>query len=251
MLDVKKLERRWLKYKLKKLLPWLLFWVLAIITGSIFLWTSYHSSNNQIQIPATVSSSTPKQSVVKTTPPAEENQTVLEPSMEFVQRFETSSAITETPNQPAAAIPKPSQKVTPPPVKTLNMPEFPQPMKVSGTTTPKTSLKEGTLSITKNESKLEIDDLKHRFKETSNANLGLFIARYYYDQGNYNEAYDYALKTNNINSRIDESWILFAKSLVKLGKIDQAKKTLQLYVSQSNSESARALLDSIEKGTFR
>ena len=111
---------------------------------------------------------------------------------------------------------------------------------------------EGSLSINRNnESKLDINDLQRRFKETSNANLGLFIARYYYDHGNYDEAYNYALKTNNLNNRIDESWILFSKSLVKLGRTDQAKKTLQLYISQSNSEAARALLDTIERGNFK
>jgi two-component SAPR family response regulator len=132
------------------------------------------------------------------------------------------------------------------------MPEYPQSIKTQTVVaTSKTQSSNGSLSINRNESKINIEDLKLRFKETSNANLGLFIARYYYDHGDYNEAYNYALKTNTMNSRIDESWIIFSKSLVKLGKTDQAKKTLQLYLSQSNSESAKALLDSIERGSFK
>ena len=50
---------------------------------------------------------------------------------------------------------------------------------------------------------------------------------------------------------MDESWIIFAKSLVKLGKTEQAKKTLQAYIGESNSDSARSLLDSIERGSFK
>ncbi|MFZ2889639.1 tetratricopeptide repeat protein, partial [Sulfuricurvum sp.] len=111
--------------------------------------------------------------------------------------------------------------------------------------------RDASFSINRAESKFNINDLQQRFKETSNANLGLFIARYYYDRGEYSEAYNYALKTNSINNKVDESWIIFSKSLVKLGRVDQAKKTLQLYISQSNSEAAHNLLDSIEKGNFK
>lgn len=107
------------------------------------------------------------------------------------------------------------------------------------------------LLINRNENKTDIEELQNRFKETSNANLGLYIAKYHYDRGNYAEAYNYALKTNAINSRIEESWLLFSKALVKLGRTEQAKKTLQLYVQQSDSDAAKALLNSIEKGAFK
>jgi len=94
----------------------------------------------------------------------------------------------------------------------------------------------------------DIHEIEDRFQNNSNPHLGLYIARYHYDHGNYSEAYNYALKTNAINNTIEESWLIFAKSMVKLGKSDQAKKTLQLYISQSNSDSARSLLESLEKG---
>jgi tetratricopeptide (TPR) repeat protein len=124
----------------------------------------------------------------------------------------------------------------------LNVPEYTPPQTPSAS---KTIHSDKTFSINRNESKLDIEELQRRFKETSNANLGLFIARYYYDLGNYDESYNYALKTNNVNNKIDESWIIFSKSLVKLGKTDQAKKTLKLYIAQSDSEAARGLLDTI------
>ena len=97
----------------------------------------------------------------------------------------------------------------------------------------------------------EISEIEDRFRENSNPHLGLYIARYYYERGKYNEAYNYALKTNAINNNMEESWLIFAKSLVKLGKSEQAKKTLQFYISQSNSESAKNLLNSIEQGNVK
>ncbi len=95
---------------------------------------------------------------------------------------------------------------------------------------------------------LDIHEMEDRFKNNNSPYVGLYIARYYYDHGNYNEAYNYALKTNALNNSMEESWLLVAKSLVKLGKTDQAKRALQVYVSQSNSERARNLLDSLEGG---
>jgi hypothetical protein len=95
---------------------------------------------------------------------------------------------------------------------------------------------------------LDIHEMEDRFKNNNNPYLGLYIARYYYDHGNYNDAYNYALKTNALNNAMEESWLIATKSLVKLGKTDQAKRALQVYVAQSNSERARNLLDSLEGG---
>lgn len=96
---------------------------------------------------------------------------------------------------------------------------------------------------------LDIHEMEDRFKNNNSPYVGLYIARYYYDHGNYNDAYNYALKTNTLNNSMEESWLLVAKSLVKLGKTDQAKRALQVYIAQSNSERARNLLDSLEGGS--
>ncbi len=252
MLDVRKLERRWLKYKIKKTIPYFLsFFGVVVIIAAIFIWFNHQSENNQISIKENKTPVNLAQTKLVST--VEENATVLEPSMGFVQHFESSPSLEETPKQKSVTIPKQPIKSSAslPISKSLEMPEYPQPIKTPPVVTNKSPNNTGSLSINRNESKINIEDLKLRFKETSNANLGLFIARYYYDHGDYNEAYNHALKTNTLNSRIDESWIIFSKSLVKLGKTDQAKKTLQLYISQSNSESARNLLDTIERGSFK
>lgn len=250
MLDIHTLERRWLKYKIKSYLPHIITLLSAVL---LFIALAYTWSDSDVAVPDTKKDE-PLQhtdSMTKNSAPSEENTSVvLEPSMEFVQSFQTSQ---NAPVQPAVktvptTINKP-QNDAPPVPKVLSMPEMapakPLPPKAVSSPADK------PLSLNRNDSKLDIESIERRFKETSNPSLGLFIARYHYDHGNYSEAYNVSLKTNTLNSKIEESWIIFSKSLVKLGKPDQAKKTLQLYISESNSEAARSLLDSIERGNFK
>ncbi|MEW5832449.1 MAG: tetratricopeptide repeat protein [Campylobacterota bacterium] len=242
MLDIRDLERRWLKYKLKRYLPYAA--VALIVLGGVVM-ALFPTREGSHALSSIGESNGSERSASAPSASADHNTTVLEPSMRFVETFQGSLAA-----QPAAAARLPVQSSLPPP-KILEMPEPPQ--IVPGSPKPATASAQGgrSLLINRNENKADIEELQNRFKETSNANLGLYIAKYHYDRGNYAEAYNYALKTNAINSRIEESWLLFSKALVKLGRTEQAKKTLQLYVQQSDSDAAKALLNSIEKGTFK
>jgi len=226
MLNIQNLERRWLKYKIKSYSPYILG-VVALLT----LLIAVAFSKNDIQ-------REPKETALSpSNPTPEASSTLLEPSMDFIRSFQTAAPSNEPPK---ATLQKNAQPVREP----LPIPKL--------VTIPPPDLSdEKSFSLNRNESKLDIETLERRFKETSNANLGLFIARYHYDHGNYSEAYNFALKTNSISNKIEESWIIFAKSLVKLGRAEQAKKTLQFYITDSNSEAARALLDTIERGTFK
>ncbi|MEA3370260.1 MAG: hypothetical protein U9Q40_02900 [Campylobacterota bacterium] len=98
------------------------------------------------------------------------------------------------------------------------------------------------------------DDIKHiikRFKKNNNPALSLFVAKKYYELGDYHKAYNYALITNQINSDIDASWIVFSKSLVKMNEKEMAIKTLKEYIESSHSSSAQILLDEIVSGKFK
>jgi hypothetical protein len=255
VLDIKNLERRWLKYKIRSYAPYALGAIVSvsIAVGALswFLSPPEQTGNKVPHRRAAVelNTSAPQHSQV----PAEENQTLLEPSMEFVQAFQNHP---EEPETPPFSLPKPAPKAPAaapsslPPPKVLQMPELPGSPALAVKTVSKGAEKT-SLSINRNESEFDIAELHRRFKETGNANLGLFIARYHYNRGEYAESYNYALKTNGINNKIDESWILFSKSLIKLGKTEQAKKTLQLYIQQTNSENAKGLLDALDKGTFQ
>jgi hypothetical protein len=252
VLDIHNLERRWIKYKIKTFLPMIITLILVILLliGAVIFWPN--KKVNAVPTPLVPNNLRAAVELPKVISPSVENSMLLEPSMEFIHSLsESSGAITPTPESGQIKNTTSSQRTTtpqlpPPTAKMLDVTELPP---LPKTQIPLPSNK--TLTINRNESALDITELEQRFKETSNANLGLFIARYYYDHGNYSESYNYALKTNAVNSHIEESWIIFSKSLTKLGKIDQAKKTLQLYIAQSGSETAKSLLENIEKGNFK
>jgi len=118
------------------------------------------------------------------------------------------------------------------------------------TTTPKEE-KKGSISIAHRDEQRDIEDVIKRFNVSHNPALSLFVAKKYYQLGNYEQAYNYALATNDINNNIEESWIIFAKSLVKLNKKEMAIETLKKYISHSGSSQARQLLDEIKSGKFK
>ncbi len=247
MLDIRSLERRWLKYKIKSYAPYIIgiFVIILLISLLPYIWLNDKNSES-------TSKANHFFSPAETPPPAQKSQVgdssnILEPSMNFVQTFQTSAPETPMSSVSSPQNTKSIQQAVPVP-KVLNIPES-TPLKAPPLTS--TVSADKPIIQNHNESKLDIESVARRFKDTSNPSLGLFVARYHYDHGNYNEAYNFALKTNSINNNIDESWIIFSKSLVKLGKVEQAKKTLQAYIGESNSESARSLLDSIERGTFK
>ncbi|EQB40651.1 hypothetical protein M947_02250 [Sulfurimonas hongkongensis] len=97
----------------------------------------------------------------------------------------------------------------------------------------------------------DINLVIRRFEKNNNPALSLFVAKKYYELENYNQSYNYALITNRINDNIDSSWIIFAKSLVKLDRKDEATKTLKRYIEHSKSTQAKTLLEEIERGKFR
>jgi len=96
-----------------------------------------------------------------------------------------------------------------------------------------------------------IQDIIKRFKRTNDPILGLFLARRYYHLKKYNLAYNYALLTNQLDSKNEQSWIIFAKSLVKLGQTSMAIQILKSYIKNSHSNNAKVLLENILSGHFR
>ncbi len=108
-----------------------------------------------------------------------------------------------------------------------------------------------TISFVKQKTSDDIDHVIKRFEKNNNPALGLFIAKRYYKLKDYQKSYSYAFLTNEISADIDESWIIFSKSLVKLGKKEMAIKTLLKYIQQSNSNNAKVLLENIRTGKFK
>lgn len=90
-----------------------------------------------------------------------------------------------------------------------------------------------------------------RFKKSNDPALSLFVAKKYYELGDYHKSYNYALITNELNNNIEASWIIFAKSLVKLNEKEMALKTLRQYIEHSGSNQAKLLLEEIRNGKFK
>ena len=248
MLDIPSLERKWLKYKIKSYLPHTIITLSSILI--LIVIAVFFSSNDSTTLDH-------NQTVVlnKTAKPSSTltplNEVILEPSMQFMQTI-TPSAIepklvsvqAQVPHTKAIIPPKNPPLISPQSI-TILPPPSPTPTPLAPTVSTKApTIKHGSNAI-------DISEIEERFKNNPSPQLGLYLARYYYDHKDYNEAYNYALKTNSINKDIEESWLIFSKSLIKLGKIDQAKKTLQYYISQSHSDNAKDLLNSIEQGNVK
>ncbi|OQX59424.1 MAG: hypothetical protein B5M52_03420 [Helicobacteraceae bacterium 4484_230] len=107
------------------------------------------------------------------------------------------------------------------------------------------------LDINRKSDEKDIQDVIKRFKKNKNPALSLFVAKRFYAIGNYQQSYNYALITNELNSDIEDSWLIFAKSLVKLDQKEMAISTLESYIESSRSIKAKLLLDSIRNGMMK
>jgi len=282
MLNTRDLEERWLKYKIKSYIPYAtiaLSSIVIIIVVSIFL------NSNKVEKKTTLSPEikvekevqqvkiktilTKATEVIEKTPPTKEaiqiQKTTVEevpktiaivsqgnsikrqeaslklsPSLNFMKKMQHSSLPYY---QEESAIEQESTSQIVEEVEELEIKE--------NTDTTVVEEKPKKISIQRRDS---TDDIRHiikRFKKNHNPALSLFIAKKYYELGEYHKAYNYALITNEINTDIDASWIVFTKSLVKLNQKDMAIKTLKEYIENSHSSSAKILLDEIISGKFR
>ncbi len=88
-------------------------------------------------------------------------------------------------------------------------------------------------------------DVEERFFKSKDIDDSLFLAQSYYQKGMYKKAEYWALQTNKINTEIDESWIIFAKSKMKQGHKNEAIDILKEYIKRTGSEKAKQTLLSI------
>ncbi|HHH37186.1 MAG TPA: hypothetical protein ENK77_01050 [Epsilonproteobacteria bacterium] len=99
-------------------------------------------------------------------------------------------------------------------------------------------------------SRRSIEKLKESFVKEGRYDTSLRLARIYYETGNYSEAEHWALITNDLNSSVEKSWLIFANAQANQGEIDMAMKTLSAYIKKTDSLKAKELLHKIEEGNF-
>jgi len=275
MLNIIELEQRWLRYKIKSFIPHIVIVIsLLIITLVLLSLSSSTTDNKQEIVEPTITPSNKevikKEPIEKIVPvkktvseetivviPVEavpqkkqaiqkESQKVkLSPSLDFMRKMQNSVQPFYNNTTPSdnyeTDVPRSTKKINTRQAKVLETQAV--------ESTPKQS--EKRIQIKRQNTQNDIYDIIKRFKKNNNPALSLFVAKKYYELGNYRQAYNYALMTNKLNNEIESSWIIFSKSLVKLGKKDKAIKTLKKYIKHSHSTTAEILLDEIQSGKFR
>ena len=93
--------------------------------------------------------------------------------------------------------------------------------------------------------------LKERYNETERAFYAILISKEYYKKRLYLKSLLWATTANSIDSSNEESWIMFAKNKVKLGKKNDAINALSAYLKVNNSKKIKTLLTNIKNGVFK
>ena len=279
MLNTRELEKRWLAYKIKSYIPHAII-ISAILTIAIFVNMIKEAKTTQEkeivaiinatdvkkdkievkQVPEQISTPKPEKIEVIEEYVAKQEQTTIEryeelklkPSLSFMKKIQSSNFPYY---QEEVNSKKPNAKKTnKQKEKTLDIPILETPIVESSALTNINNdeeLTDNRIVIDRHNAKDDINTIIKRFKKNNNPALSLFIAKKYYELGDYHNSYNYALITNQINNSIEDSWIVFSKSLVKLDKKDMAIKTLKDYIKDSYSNNAKILLDDIQSGKFK
>jgi len=93
-----------------------------------------------------------------------------------------------------------------------------------------------------------IEAMKSKFLRSKNPREAVLLAKAYYKEKNYKESEKWAFTANKINSSLEDSWLIFAKSKAKLGKKKEALRLLVSYYKKSHSTKAKVLMGQIQTG---
>jgi len=255
MLNIPELEKRWLQYKIRSYAPYIAFSLVFIIVVMVLWLYPTNKQETTIEIDKPIKQAISNAEAIEekkvNLPPQKkykkEEQTILKPSMNFI------SQIHDTPDiAPKRVYVKPKEKFKTTLTKTIPPKVIVKEVKKDIKPDIQTETKTDTIiTIKTKETSKDIQEIIKRFQKNHNPALSLFVAKKYYELGFYKKAYNYALITNKLNNDIEGSWIIFAKSLVKLNKKDMAISTLEKYIEYSDSTTAQILLNDIRSGKFR
>ncbi|PHS57033.1 MAG: hypothetical protein COB17_07390 [Sulfurimonas sp.] len=240
MLNITDLENRHKKYKIKTYIPKLIAFLSIIILSILFI-TVFKPKEKKIIQPQVVQLQVIKkeniQNLKALIPKKNINtqQLVLYPSFKFLQDLKFDDLKKEKTKQTAKF-----QKDI---LQNKKIIDINKNMQIA-------LEKKNEIKIKRQNTNKDIEHVLKRFENNNNPALSLFVAKKYYELGFYDKSYNYALITNNINSEIDDSWIIFTKSLVKLNQKNKALKILKAYIKQSHSSEAKILLNDILSGKF-
>ena len=263
MVDLHELEQRWLRYKIKYYLPHFAVTIsIIVITSTLIIYNKNFSKEirkketkkKQIEKKVALQTSIPikkriKKRIKKKTPSQRpirsiainKKAVVHSPSLDIMKKSPTQMQ----PHNKDKNISTQDKKS----VKDTIQRE--QTNTLTPVETPLQKEEPHHISIIKKDTHNDIVEIIQRFNKNNNPALSLFIAEKYYALGNYRQSRHYALITNNLNKDIELSWIIFTKSLVKLGERKKAIQTLQKYLEYNHSNRVQTLLNKIRSGKLK
>jgi len=263
MINIYELEKKWLRYKIKSYLPQIIFTTIIITISSFYIVpysiktikniinivpsdilknqdTQISTQNKKIITKNNTSTTNKKiakdDKLLQNISKKIDNKIVLAPSLDFINTLENTT-------------PKYYKKEQPIKNTVVIKAKIQKQKKIKTTIAKKIEKK--SISIKRKNNQDDINYVIKRFDNNNDPQLSLFISKKYYEMKKYNQAYNYALITNKIDKNMEESWLIFSKSLVKLNKKSMSVKILKQYIRQSKSNQAKILLNDIVSGKFQ
>ena len=89
--------------------------------------------------------------------------------------------------------------------------------------------------------------IKKKFYATNNSLFSIKLAQRFYESKKYKKALKWALITNEIDAKSEQSWIMFAKIKMKLGRKQDAINALNQYLKHNSSVEAVKMLKNLKK----
>ncbi len=252
MYDVEGLEKEWKRYKAKQRVPWIVSAVLIVLIVLFVVFRADFSAilssyskddNSSIKQEKIVHKSKSLKPYVPTMmPKSESNQSIQkivpEKSSEEVNR---SAEKKKTPSMSIEVSELEAEPVKEHKRKYLKI-------EVTDRYPAKNKQTKKSKKSSRKKKKRTIRSVEENFSKSRSYYDSLYLARAYYKKGNYTQAQKWALITNDINSKLEEGWLIFAKAKAKLGRRSEAQQVLTAYIAKTNSSKAKALLRKIKKG---
>ena len=224
MYEIKQLEERWQRYKIKQYAP-------AGVLSALFIF---------IAVLGIFLSSDNAKAHTKVTSNLKAQNILLKPNSMIVE-FQTD--IPTTKNHKSVYAQKNSIEdalfLDP---KDASFPVDPVNADAHLKKKPKAVIKIKKVAVDKN----VLENIIRRFKKEKDPYDSLFLASTYYANGDYAKAHDWAVETNKI-ANIDESWMVLARAKYKLGEKEEAIELLRAFLKTQDSKKAAELLEKIKK----
>jgi len=225
MYDLKPLEEEWEKYHRKKRLPLYLGILIGVLLIIITVAALYYDVFSKKSLVKNVVKVEDKRSAVM----RDNNKSVDNTSKNEIEK--TIVVETKDNNKPMEMI-----------VDNIPILEEESSKEIAKENVMDKPRKKMHLNIIESSSLDAYKDVEERFFKSRDVDDSLFLAKSYYRKGLYEKSEYWALQTNKINSTIDDSWIIFAQSKVRLGQKNEAISILKNYVKRTGSERAKNTL---------